>query len=370
MTWDVSLSLWKEKGLLQREIKLYKALAKKGIDVTFISWGGEEDNNIAKDIYPEIKTISVYNHIPRPNNKTLRALFSLLTPFVLRKKLKQADILKTNQIWGGWVAVFLSLLIRKPLIARCGFELYDFTVKQNHNFLRRKFIWLISRLTYGVATHICVATQEDKQNIIKQFKQKSEKISIHPNWIDIKFFAPQNIIQKENHILFVGRLSKQKNLLNLFDAIVGTGITLDIIGKGELEDELKAQANKIGIKVNFLGVRRNDELPTLYNSYPIFILASSYEGNPKALLEAMACGCAVIGTNVSGISSVIIHRKSGLLSSHEVVSLRETIIYLMNSPSLREELGKEARKQIVEYQTLDKLIDKELACYDLIERKR
>lgn len=370
MTWDVSLSLWKEKGLLQREVKLYQALANNNIDVTFISWGGNEDNHIAKELLPEIKTISIYNYIPRPKNKALRALVSLLAPFALRSKLKQADILKTNQIWGGWVAALSALILQKPLIARCGFELYDFTVKQNHGFLRRKFIWLISRFTYSAAARICVATQEDKDIVIKQFKQKSEKISLHPNWIDTNFFAPQDVKQKENYILFVGRLSEQKNLPRLFDAMVGADITLDIVGSGELERELQDYADTIDIKVNFLGTLPNDELPALYNSYPVYILASNYEGNPKTLLEAMACGCAVIGTDVSGISSIIDHEKSGLLSAPEVTPLHETIKYLMASPDLRKRLGKRARAQIVEDQTLDKIIEKELACYNVIEEKR
>lgn len=370
MTWDVSLSLWKEKGLLQREVKLYQALAKKGINVTFLSWGGSEDREVAEALLPEITTLSLYNHLPRPKSKALRALVSLLVPFALRRELKQAEIYKTNQLWGGWVAALSALILQKPLIARCGFELYDFTVRQNHSLIRQKFIWLISRFTYGVATRICVATQEDKDVVIKEFKQKSEKISLHPNWIDTDFFTPQEVAKKENHILFVGRLSEQKNLPRLFEAMVGTGITLDIIGKGELKSALQAQADRIGIKVNFGGVVPNDKLPALYNSYPAYVLASDYEGNPKTLLEAMACGCAVIGTDVSGISSVIDHEKSGLLSAPNVTALRETIKYLMSAPDLRKSLGERARAQIVEDQTLDKLIDKELACYDLIEERK
>ncbi len=366
MTWDISLSIWKDKGLLQREVKLYKALAAKGVDVTFLSWGGDEDSKIAASLRPEIKTISLYNHIPRPKNKALRALASLLVPFYLRKQLKGVDILKTNQMWGGWVAAIAGLILRKPLIARCGFELYDFTRRQNHNALRCAFIWVISRFTYGVAKHICVATREDKTFVTKHFRQVDKKISIHPNWIDTQFFAPQDVDKKENHILFVGRLSEQKNLPMLIDALRGSDLTLDIVGSGELKAALEKQAVTNNVKVNFLGALPNDELPAIYSSSPIFVLPSHYEGNPKTLLEAMACGAAVIGTDVSGIASVIEHGQSGLLSAPNSGALKGAINCLMVDSELRARLGKNARDQIVKTQTLDSLLDKELKLYQRI----
>ncbi len=366
-TWDVSLSIWEEKGLLEREKKLYNTLAKRDIDITFLSWGGCEDEKIAIGLLPEIKTISIYNYIPRPKNKALRALCSLLAPWALRKYLRQADIFKTNQIWGGWVAAIAKIMFHKTLIVRCGFELYDFTCRQQHNFLRRAFTWIISRLTYGTADHICVATCADKDFVIKTFGQKENKISIHPNWIDTQFFAPHNIEQKKEHILFIGRLSQQKNLPILIDALKGTDFTLDIIGKGELKEELADQAKRNNVKVNFLGSIPNDQLPDFYNSYPVFVLPSYYEGNPKTLLEAMSCGAAVIGTDVSGISSVINHEQSGLLSAPNSNSLRAAIERLMIDDNLRKRLGDNARKQIINNQTLDKLVSKEIACYKLYQ---
>ncbi len=369
MTWDISLALWKEKGLLQREIKLYQALAQKGVDVTFFSWGGGEDREIAKTLLPEIKVVPIYDYIPFSKFKVLRAVYSLIAPFALRKYIRQADILKTNQIWGGWVAVIASILFRKPLIARCGFELYDFTCRQKHGALRRSFIWFISRVTYGMSNHICVASKEDKDFIIKNFGQKSKKISIHPNWIDTDFFSPQNIEKKENHILFVGRLSEQKNLPMLIDALKGSDFILDIVGCGELKQDLENLAKNNNVKVNFLGLLPNDELPNIYNSYPVFVLPSYYEGNPKTLLEAMACGVAVIGTDVSGISSVIKHEQNGLLSNLNPSDLRDAIDRLMADNTLRIKLGGAARKQITDNQTLDKLVSKELACYKIIRNE-
>lgn len=361
MTWDVSLALWKERGLFEREIKLYEKLGDKGVHVSILSWGGKEEADISKAIrHPNIDIISAYNYIPRPNNKALRALYSFLVPFKIKTHIKYADVLKTNQMWGGWVAALSSLFFKKPLIARCGFELHDFTKKQDHSKLRQYFIWIISKLTYAAAKHICVATSEDKKYVVKYFNQPRDKITLHPNWIDVNRFAPtEGVKEKKGHVLFVGRLTEQKNLPLLISAIEGTDITLDIIGDGELKDNL--QSRKRGI--NFFGKYPNDQLPELYNSYPVYILSSHYEGNPKTLLEAMSCGRAVIGTNVPGIASIIQHEQSGILCEPKSDDLRQAILRLLQDDDLRNSLGQAAREQIIQTQSLDILVDREVSLY-------
>jgi glycosyltransferase involved in cell wall biosynthesis len=369
-TWDVSLKIWEEKGLFERETRFYQTLAKHGIDITFLSWGGKEEEALAKTLAPDIKTLSIYNHIPRPQNKALRALCSLAMPFALRAELKKADILKTNQIWGGWVAILAKWLINKPLIARCGFELYDFTCKQNHSWLRKIFIWWLSKLTYGNADRINVATQKDKDFIEKTFSVKNDKIHIHPNWIDTDIFTPQKQEQKQSHVLYVGRLSKQKNLSTLFEALKDTNLTLDLYGDGEERLELEMLADFLGVSVNFKGAVTNAQLPEIYNQYPVFVLPSHYEGNPKSLLEAMSCGASVVGADTAGINTVITNQENGLLCAPTAEELKKAIQTLIGDEKLKTRLGKSARAFILETHKLDKLIDKELAWLEFFKERK
>ncbi len=345
---------------MEREIRLYDALVKQGVDVTFLTWGGAEDEEIAKTL-PQFTVIPIYKYIPRPKNKALRALVSLKAPFALREIIQEADVLKTNQMWGAWVAVIAKIWGFKPLVLRCGFELYHFTLQQGKGFLRRVFTWLISFLSYQLSDRICVATQEDKDFVKAQFKVRDSKIDIHPNWVDTDLFCPQETVQKAGRILFVGRLNAQKNLEKLIGAVAGTPYTLDIIGTGELRDSLEKLAAENGASVNFLGTVPNDKLPGYYNAYPVYILPSHYEGNPKTLLEAMACGSAILGTDVPGIRNVITHEKTGLLCKEDALSLRAGIERLMGDEALRKRLGRAAREQIAATQSLDILVQKEHA---------
>ena len=77
----------------------------------------------------------------------------------------------------------------------------------------------------------------------------------------------------------------------------------------------------------------------------------------------MACGCAVIGTNVPGIRDVIQHEESGLLVEESVDSLRNAIIHLRHNPDLQQRLGKKARTQIVEQNSLVSAVKLEMKVY-------
>jgi glycosyltransferase involved in cell wall biosynthesis len=113
----------------------------------------------------------------------------------------------------------------------------------------------------------------------------------------------------------VGRLAPVKNIFNLIEALSETGFTLDIYGDGQLREQLASKAKDLKIDLNFMGIVANDELPEILSRYHYFILPSLYEGMPKSLLEAMACGLVCIGTDVEGINEIIEDRINGFLAN-------------------------------------------------------
>ncbi|MCK4793645.1 MAG: glycosyltransferase family 4 protein, partial [Desulfobacteraceae bacterium] len=134
-------------------------------------------------------------------------------------------------------------------------------------------------------------------------------------------------------------------------------------GSGEQEEQLRESAIKDNITANFLGNIPNHELPKILNEHELFILPSLWEGMPKTLLEAMACGCPVLGTDIDGIREVIKHGENGILCNTNSKSIREAIISIMEDKALRHPLAKNARRTIEEEFSLSKLIEKELELY-------
>lgn len=363
-TYGVSLDTWARIGLLKRELKIYEELIKKyDVEVQLLTYGNESDHQWVKDING-MTALPVYSKIPKSKSKTFRLLQSILIPWKFRLELANEDIFKTNQMLGGWVAVISKILYKKPLIVRCGYEIYDAYRFQNRSYKLISLIWLISWFTYKLANTIHLAKSEDASVVKNSFYVPSGKIEIRPNWIDVNVFKPfQNKNRFANRVLFVGRLEKQKNIVLLLEALFKTGVAVDIVGEGSLKSSLKQYADTLGVEINFLGSITNDEMPHIYNSYAAYVLCSPYEGNPKTLLEAMACGCSVIGTNVPGIQSIIRHKKNGLLVDENSSSLRSAILEVLSNNRLRKILVTNAIEYIENNNSLKNSLSKEFAAY-------
>ena len=367
-TYGVSLKTWAETGLLQREIRLYQELILRfGVQVQFITYGDSSDRRWEKDL-KGIHLLPVYERFQRPHSKILSLLHSLFIPWIFRRELQKADLFKTNQIWGSWIAILAKWFFQKPLIVRCGYEFYDFSRKQNRSSIFQKIAYIISWLAYTNADLINVASVSDQILIEKEFKIDKALIEYRPNWIDTAVYKNFSL-EKNNRVLFVGRLNDQKNIPLLLDSMADSGITLDIVGDGELKDSLKQLVLKKNVKVNFLGSIPNNEMPEHYNMYKVYVLCSRYEGNPKTLLEAMACEGAVIGTDVPGISEVVRHEKSGLLVQEDQDSLRSAILRLMSDQILCAQIGQQARRQIIENNSLESALSNEYSAYNRLDEK-
>ena len=82
-TYGISLKIWEETGLLEREIKIYQELKKKyGIDFTFVTYGDEKDFKY-KNLIDDLEIIPIYNLIKYSNNKLIRLFKSVLFPIKL-----------------------------------------------------------------------------------------------------------------------------------------------------------------------------------------------------------------------------------------------------------------------------------------------
>lgn len=359
-TRGISLTLWKAKGLLDRERLLYENLLEKGL-VDKIYWFTYGSND--KDIENELgKGIQV---VPMPrifNTKTGVLLYSFLLPLIHRNVIKGTDLLKTNQMDGSWTAIFAKLLFRKPLIVRTGYTWSLFAEKMNTGNMKLFMIRLLEKLASYFSDVLVVSSPADLTHLTT-FCALKEKARIIPNYIDTDLFKPLNESKAKNSICFVGRLNSQKNLLSLLEALIGLPYALSIIGSGEDKDRLSSYAKEHHINVNFLGDIKNSKLPAILNRHELFILPSLYEGTPKALLEAMSCGMPCIGTNVEGITGIIRHKENGYICTTDPGSIRSAITEVSGEKELLAKIGRNARQTIIGGFSLESTIEKETALY-------
>lgn len=184
------------------------------------------------------------------------------------------------------------------------------------------------------------------------------------NGVDENLFKPSKKVDGD-YILYVGRISIKKgiiDLINVFEQICDEYSTkLLIVGKGELYHELnkKVLLKKLDDKVIFCGHKNINELIAIYQKATLFISPSHYETGPLTLLEAMSCGKPVIATNVGIAQECINNYKNGILiEPKSLKDMEDAISLLLDNKNLRDKLGKNARKTILENYTWSKVVDK------------
>lgn len=180
-------------------------------------------------------------------------------------------------------------------------------------------------------------------------------IGVIYNGIHLEEFNPEirNYDKKDGvfTVLTVARLIERKGIDDLIKAVamlVKDGVTdirLKIIGKGNMEEALKALSRELDIAefVDFLEYVPHEKLPLHYCSSDVFVLPSKYEGMSNTVLEAMASGLPVIVTDTGGTAEVL--KNNGILiptDSPEMIA--EAILCLMRDANQRIKMGFQSRK--------------------------
>lgn len=323
-TYDISLKNWKESGLFEREVKLYKKIASETkAKIYFITYGDISDLEYASEI-PEIEIIPIYKYINKNKSSFLRILNSIFFSFKLKKIISNnSSIIKTNQLWGAWVAIIYKLITKKnKLIIRTGYDLLSFKQFQNKNIFKLFLYYLLTFLALILCDCYMVTSQRDEIKLKKFFLVKKKKIQLFPNWVEVNNFTHN---RGKVSFISVGRLEDQKNYEFLIKEFSNLRKEVDIIGDGSQKNYLTNLALEYNSKINFLGKYSNNEVLKKIETYDFFILTSKYEGNPKTLLEAMSRGTIVIAPNIPNINEIIKHNENGILFDLKEDCLRKLI---------------------------------------------
>jgi glycosyltransferase involved in cell wall biosynthesis len=173
--------------------------------------------------------------------------------------------------------------------------------------LYKKFV--LARAVRGAATVIVL--NETHRRIIQSDNGYSGHLVVMSNGVEDDFFTmarrPAAAAAAGVELLFVGRLSPQKNLPALLQAVgkIGGDVALDIVGDGEGRAELEEMIKARGLtNVRIHGELSRDAVRVLYSSRSALVLPSLYEAQPLVLLEAMASRIPVIATDVVGVGSI------------------------------------------------------------------
>lgn len=167
-----------------------------------------------------------------------------------------------------------------------------------------------------------------------------------PNCVDMAGFQPDYEWQEKN-IVYVGRLSHEKGVETLIDAVKGIAdVRLKIIGDGPLKGYLEETIRNENIgNVYFLGYRTGKDLhDEIRNSMFLVISSEWYENNPRTVIEAFALGKPAVGARIGGIPELVRDWETGLTYvSGDVDDLYEKITLMLENKDRISEMGRKAR---------------------------
>jgi colanic acid/amylovoran biosynthesis glycosyltransferase len=268
--------------------------------------------------------------------------------------------------------------LRIPMIT--SFHGFDLPVKPK----RRKLYHRRLRLLFKVGDKFTVPSRHMKRKLIR-WGCPRHKIKIMYSGIDLKKFPYIERDWKTEGItiIAVGRLHKKKGFRYLVKAFKKvherfSSSRLIIVGDGDERRKIQRLISALKLKrqVWMKGLVPHHQLAQLMQQADIFCLPSlttrdgNQEGIPNAIKEAMATGLPIVSTRHGGIPELVTDGREGLLVPEKKVSLlAEKIMELMETPMLRQEMGRNGREKVERYFNSTKQVSRLEGIYGRLIRK-
>lgn len=214
-------------------------------------------------------------------------------------------------------------------------------------------------------THIVAPTPSIKELIRKKYVSNIP-VSVVPTPIDLRNYEdvkPESLraklgIENAEILLFLGRISEEKNLDFLLKAFKGIleerpGVKLLIVGKGPSLHSVERLAKELGIRraVLFVGAVPHDEVPNYVAAADVFVFPSEVETQGLVLIEAMAAGTPPVAVITTGSQDVLADG-GGVLVTAKLEAFKKAVIDLLSNPDYRKKMAEKAQEIASSY-TID-----------------
>jgi glycosyltransferase involved in cell wall biosynthesis len=263
------------------------------------------------------------------------ALFvpALLGGFVRAARRVDADLLHAHWLSSGWVAQRSG----KPYVV----QVWGTDVE-----LARRAPWLARRVLRGARLVIAASNDlADRARVLG-----AREVRVIPSGVELPDRVGDEAEPAE--VLYAGRLSPEKGVLELLDA--AQGLNLVVAGDGPLRDRVPSAR----------GFVPHDELQHLYARAAVVACPSRREGFGVACLEAMAHGRPVVATRVGGLLDLVVDGETGIVvPPRDAPALRFALERLLADPDLRHRLGTAGRERARTHFSWEKVTDATLAAY-------
>jgi glycosyltransferase involved in cell wall biosynthesis len=309
--------------------------------------------------------------------------YSMRIKKILSRRRGDFDIIHDNQCMGpgiltlhrqGWP---LLETLHHPITVDRSIAL-DHTETRWQRFTTRRWFGFL-RMQVRVVKQlpaVLTVSHNSKTDINAQMKVALSRLTVVPVGVDHEVFKPYDDVVKKKGRLMVTSSSDvpMKGLVPLLEAIaklrVERDIDLIVIGQPKAKGRVALAMERLGLNdiVTTISGVSDEELARLYGEAEVAIVPSLYEGFSLPAIEAMSCGVAVVATTGGALPEVVgTSGETGLLvEPNDPEALVAAIGQLLDDAELRERLGANGRRRVMERFTWQVTARGTAACYDAI----
>ncbi len=338
--------------------------------------------------------------LPAQDPRHGKFLGTMLHDLVIAGSVKQADIVHGHT----WYSHFAGCLLKQLVGARLVLTTHSLEPHRPWKVEQLGSAYYASRwieeTAYKNANGVIAVSQSMKRDVHELYGVDEHKIRVIPNGIDLDEYRPVHdptILHRYGidpdlpYVLFVGRITRQKGIIHLVNAIPYLDPDLQVVlcagapDTPEIAAEMtaaveRARAARSGKgKVFWIDeMLPREQIIPLYSQAAVFVCPSVYEPFGIINLEAMACETPVVASAVGGIPEIVVPEETGLLvpftprgatdfepQAPDAFSrdLADAINRLIESPHLREIMGKNARRRVEDYFSWTRIAEQTLDFY-------
>ena len=289
----------------------------------------------------EVDVISSANTLTIPIKRLKNPSF-MFSSFLKTKFKKDSDIVHAHHIAG---ALAMKNFSCKKILSIHG--VYSKNIAQ----LYGKTTSNISKKYEKMALNLVDAITVNSKEGYDYYTKMGFNVVQIPNAIDLNIIPKKSVKQFKNQLIFAGRLSKEKGIEILLEVALQLpdDYHLLIAGSGPLEEKVRNLADK-KTNVHYLGYQPKQDVLSLIHGSDLLIQPSLEEGISSTVLEAMACGTCILGSDIEGISEIVENNKTGLLvEPNNRDELLNKILYLLPKKEERLRMANDGLEIVKKY---------------------
>jgi glycogen synthase len=349
-------------------------------EIQILCFGDQKEhsgNKIVEGIHPSF-------NFPFQDTRHEKLLDTLSRNIAMVGSVKKTDIVHCHTWYTHLAGCLIKQILDVPLILTTHSLEPDRPWKEEQLGSAYQASTWLERTAYQNADGVIAVSQSMRNGVHALYQVPFKKIRIIPNGIDINEYQPRSnpslltsyrINPDKPFLIFVGRITQQKGIIHLVNAIkyISTGIQIVLCAgapdteeiRKEMEEKVKKAQTQTSNEI--IWVRQwvpKSDLMTLYSHASLFVCPSVYEPFGIVTLEAMACGTPVVASAVGGIPEVVGEGETGLLVPFEPMStssseprdpekfsknLANAVNHLLSSPEMTKAMGVKSRERVKKY---------------------